>query len=245
MINYHLLLSAVVNGDDDAMDAVMDRGVDPNIQNWSKKTALHMAAQTSQPQMVLRLLSNYNANVTLQDGVGATALHIVVKHSADDIDKTKELEADAEIVEKLMAKGADPKAIDDEGLTVNHMAEKISATKKIQDLLADPPLVEGLSESPPLKWEEPEPPQSQDQLNACLAFKATLVECFYDENKRKDQFVFEKTTSIFELLYGSGPEKIFDRARPPSQRKLQPRCRWIHVPANNVSVLALIQIRSN
>lgn len=110
------------------------------------------------------------------------------------------------------------------------------------DILRDPPLVIGMSES-----DEPfERPSFNKALEDVDGFDATVVD-FYHHNGRVD--FLRRSRNVFSVIYSqqAGVEKIMDEARKLLE-KISPEAaeekkysqedlqfRWIHLPANNVS----------
>ena len=94
-----------------AMQALLDRGVDPNESDDDRWTLLHWAAVISYPPVVKVLLSA-GADPSLVDIIGQTPLHIAVANNQ------------VAVVQALLDAGAAPNARDNDGETPLHRAAR-------------------------------------------------------------------------------------------------------------------------
>lgn len=212
-------LAAAAKQDCDAVSKLLNQGVDPDVpRSLRDQTALHIAVQNGDIQMVRLLLGKGGADIALQDSRNNNAIHFAVE------------KGNVEVARKLLEKNADPKALNKEGRSAIDLAKRRQDRKEIQSLLEHRPLVEGPKGVEEQEWTEPKPPTDEDGIRACRHFRATLAE-FYSTGGREKR-VIEKA-SVFEVLYEKGPESILNDVRD-SKITDRPKCRWIHIPANNV-----------
>ena len=227
------LLSAACKGNSQALRSILDRGVSVNMQDRTGNTALHLAAATGRIEIVKLLLLKYEANVTLQNSKCRSALFLAIDSGKNN----------TELVALLLKKGAKVKDRDKDGLSPFMLSNQPRASMEIKRLLKNPPFVDGPEDVLNTKtWREPTGPKSATAQDACKSFRAVVAEFFQFGTKEK--FVLEDP-SIYKLLYKSSPENILAKARTrandaesmsPEQMNKALRCRWYHIPANNVGI---------
>jgi hypothetical protein len=211
------LLAAVCAGDQKAVKVYLEKSRKPNLQNLSGQSALHLAVQHHQTNIIRLLVRAYEADASLCDIDGRTPLHLAIIHCADRHD----------IITTLVQGGADPNLKDKDGRSPRDLARSHDVDTALLNHL-----VEGPSEDAFLKGvRDPMPPQLTFAADACREFHATLADFFLIDQKEK--FFYEQPT-VHELLYETGPEDIMGAVRNPPVEEA-PGCRWIHLPANNVS----------
>lgn len=84
------------------------------------------------------------------------------------------------------------------------------------------------------------PPQDSDQYVACHKAEATLVQLYIQDSTGDKTEKFEmQHPDVYKVLYNPQHQAhiIFDRNRI---RSLTSTCRWIHLPATNVSACASV-----
>jgi hypothetical protein len=87
----------------DGVKLLLDAGIDPNIQNRHKYTALHIAAHEGLEEAVNRLTTNKKTNLNIPDNTGMNPLSIAMSRSA----MPQSPENFIRIVENLIKNGAD------------------------------------------------------------------------------------------------------------------------------------------
>ena len=228
------LLSAACKGDIQALRSILDRGASVNLQDRSGNTALHLASITGQTEIVNLLLLEYEANVAVQNSNSRSALFLAVDSGNDN----------AEIVALLLKKGASAKDEDKFGISPLMLSGKPRVSMGIRRLLKSPPFFDGpdrdVKTKPSRKhWRKPTAPKSAVAQDACKSFRAVVAEFF--QFGTKERFVL-KEPSIYRLLYKRSPEAILEKAwtRASNAESIREgraevsRCRWYHIPANNV-----------
>ena len=75
---------AVLNGDTEVVQMLLDKGANIDATNIHGKTPLHNAAQSAKPAIVGVLL-NHGANVDAANKRGVTPLHLAVKNNSKEI----------------------------------------------------------------------------------------------------------------------------------------------------------------
>ncbi|HEY5921505.1 MAG TPA: ankyrin repeat domain-containing protein [Kofleriaceae bacterium] len=111
------LHSAADAGTVEVVKFLLERGAEVDARIWTEATAL-MAARTPE---VTALLLAHGADPRLRDRSKKTALHEAVERQTALFRRDDDL-AQAATIDALLAKGADPSAADDEGITPLHIA---------------------------------------------------------------------------------------------------------------------------
>jgi hypothetical protein len=218
--SYSLLVSAA-NDDIETLKSLLASGVNANLQNAAGQSALHLAVRKNHKQAVRLLVLKYGADVALQDHNGDSALHLAVRNGS----------ANVNIVEMLLQRGADVNLRNRTGMSVLELASHCNVQEPIMHILQHRPLIKGPLEDAVEHGRGPVPPHLSSAIRACHDFRATLAE-FYLIG-RQEQFVCERP-SVYELLYENGPEAILEAVRS-TKVSANPRCKWYHLPANNVT----------
>jgi ankyrin repeat protein len=150
---------------------------------------------------------------------------------------------DAEVVKLLLQHGADPAIRGKDGRTAQQVADE-QHLEGLATLLRTGPVLEGPAitsnkgkprEVPPVTPIPHAPPRSNPaKIAACQAFEATIIEFYTEEREQR----YQQSATMYDLLYGKGPEEILRERRDQSLQARQANFTWYHLPANNVSVLA-------
>lgn len=121
------LIWAAVQGDMEAVDALLGAGANPNIQNKWDMSALMYAAEGNHADVIRSLLET-GADINAKNGEGSTALMIAAIHGCK------------EAMEALMEAGADVKAENNDGKRAidyargNEAFNGSAALKKLEEL---------------------------------------------------------------------------------------------------------------
>lgn len=102
-----------------------DKRVDPNIQNYSGETLLHVAARRAPNVTMVKLLVEHGAAVNATDAAGATPLHALCGGCED-----------AAVFETLLQYGAQAAAGDEDGDTPLHWAVRERNSAAVSALLS-------------------------------------------------------------------------------------------------------------
>ena len=130
-----LFFNAVFNGNLEKITELLKDGIDPNIQDDNGFTALILAASQSNFSVVNSLLDNWHVNPNIQNSEGFTALIVALARDISEIKnekiKDREEEKIQDVILKLLACGADPYIISNNGTTALNAA----ASKKHANLI--------------------------------------------------------------------------------------------------------------
>lgn len=226
------LFDAAAKDDRDSADTLLNEEFETDIEDEFGRTALHVAVLNGSHRTARLLLGKGRANIAYRDSKGRTALHHAVIKATDN-PQTKVAE---DVIRLLLEKGAEVEALDNDSKS----AWDHTTNVWVLNLRKHRALIRGPSKPAPPRLEEPKPPRSRDEKTACENFVATIAEFYYIGEE--EQRIIERP-SIHELLYtkGKGPEAILEDARDPKVKE-KPKCRWYHIPANNVR-LTLLEIQ--
>ena len=216
---YPVLWSAS-EGDQTYLKTLLKSGRSPDVRNSSAQSALHVAVRKEEMQVIRILIEGWNADVNVGDCDGQTPLHLAMMHWPENRD----------LIELLFQKGADVNAKNKSHESALELAKKSGVDPSI---LEGRHLFQGPSEDTIDEGiRTPERPQSEDAKRACRNFRATLAEFHIVD--RKEQFIRAQPT-VDEVLYRHGPEEILSAIRRPCMTDTTSRCKWFHLPANNVA----------
>lgn len=235
-VECYQLLSVACKGDIQGLRSIIDLGVGVNLQDRIGNAALHLAAINNRVDTVKVLLNDFGANIALKNLKGRNALSLAVDNGNSTI----------ETVTLLLENGARLSYEDKSPDPPLSISRDPGVSEEIKTLLKNPPLVQGPRDSLAKESRrKPVAPVSDTAQKACKSFKAVVAEFFqFGEEDKSENFVLEEP-SIYQLLYSSSPEEILEDARKHSsnerkmdqeQMKEHLRCRWYHIPANNVGV---------
>lgn len=206
-------------------------------------TALHRAVMSNNEPAVQRLGSAFQNTVDVADKDGRIPLHIAVMKASRTGQQKSTWEA---ITQKLVSTltprqtaGANPK--DHRGFTPWDSAERVLGQHrmwlkklKIHDLRT------GATAAQHERLEAlVAPPQDSDQYVACRKAETTLVQFYIQDSTGDKTEKFEmQHPDVHKVLYNPQHQAhiIFDRNRI---RSLTSTCRWIHLPATNVSAFSV------
>lgn len=102
-------------------------------------------------------------------------------------------------------------------------------------LITSPKLAQSPPPVPEFAAPFPPPDQQQARMATCRGLQATIMDFFVGASEQRIQV----STSVYDLIYGSGPHAIMDAARGYHLTDMEPSFRWYHLPANNVCSLLL------
>lgn len=114
MFKWEALHYAVYSGNIDIVSLLLDRGADVSVPDGENNTALHWAA-SQRWFAIFKLLLERGAPVDAQDSRGSTALHTAVLYGSPAPDELM-----GDMIEALLAAGADPSIPDIHGYTPLH-----------------------------------------------------------------------------------------------------------------------------
>ncbi|QSS48970.1 serine/threonine-protein kinase ripk4 [Histoplasma capsulatum var. duboisii H88] len=190
-------------------------------------TAFHQALLNGHAGVAMALLEK-KANIDALTPGGHTPLFSAVMHD------------DLEITEFLLDNGANKYLRDDNGETVDKLATSDHMLELLRSdrVLHGPPIERG-REKPEIHYTVPSlPTEETDKFNSCQGFQGTIIDFFLEGTEKR----IEKTASVYDMLYGKGPEAIMNSAKKSKMDK-QASFRWYHLPANNIEWVEILVSR--
>ncbi|EPE36603.1 Ankyrin repeat-containing protein [Glarea lozoyensis ATCC 20868] len=190
--------------------------------NQETRTTAFYQAVDADNWRVAKILLERGADVDAKNSDGQTALYSAVQRG------------NIRLTKLLLKHGADSKIKLEDGSTLKDFA---SDKPQILSLLDTDYVLQGPSMNTPQAPSQRRfthvpalPPDQHDKLQACFGFKATIVDFYLGDRERRIQ----KSPSMYEVLYGDGPEAIMTKARGNKMKGENPKFRWYHLPANNI-----------
>ncbi|CAI4219811.1 unnamed protein product [Parascedosporium putredinis] len=217
------------------------------------RTLLHIAVENNKP-FIIPLLLDHGANIEGHDGDGRTVLHRAAMQGTVNVTRI------------LLERGANVEAVSKKarnryGLRTTALYEAvrrsdITLTQLLLDNGADADATPGATDQQqpriplPLRgggrlpgilgeWANapralPPPRDDPFKMAACQIFDVTMMEfhLYGHENEKR----YSKSASIYELLYGIGPQATRESERPKELMGRRPDFTWYHIPANNEEV---------
>jgi len=259
---YHLMLKAVTDSRLRRLQSDLMKGdvpVNLTTSDERGRTLLHLAATAGNPTGVNLLLGS-KANTQAQDPSGRTPLHHAIRMFCECADQAagsgNETKQDhfKDVIKQLLnhtRKTELYNSRDQWGLTpidLIHDSQEPCACSPppcrhaaIRELLeSHQPIIrkraEEQAEDP---WRGWSPPDDGPARKACIQARATLAE-FYESTEDAagaGQVLADfESPSILDLIYqkDQGPVKILSKLKERHVGDIC--CRWIHIPANNVSI---------
>ena len=251
---------AVLNNHEQLVRLLVENGAEVEASTNDERKPLYIAAESGNLRLVETLLffgakvesfnihtqttafyqavdNNHNevANALLDEGAdidarlpdGRTALcNAVIKGSVRQ-------------VEFLLKHGANKKLLEEEGILEGLVngdeldGEVLKILEKAQ-LVQGPSIVALKKPSESRFTHVPSLPATEgqaDRLSASRGFEATIVDFFVGDREERVQV----STPVFDILYGIGPKATMGLAKDPKIAETNPKFRWYHLPANNVS----------
>jgi hypothetical protein len=250
---------AVLNSHKSMIGLLIEKGADIEASDKDGSKLLYIAAKSGNLSLVEALLS-FNAQVeSFNVKTQTTAFYQAIENDYETVAKSL-LEHGADIdakvpngrtalcsavvlgkldlVEFLLRHGANKKLLEEEGI-LERLASEDDIDQELLKILQKAQLVQGPFINSSKKALEsrftyvPSLPATEDQvdrINVCRGFEATVVDFFVGDCEERVQVL----ASVFDILYGIGPEAIIGMAKDPKILRTKPDFRWYHLPANNV-----------
>jgi hypothetical protein len=191
------------------------------------------------------LVRGGEANVGHRDLKGQTPLHVAIQKAAESNPTKKDAQKPFRvIIERLIEKAQDIFLTDKRMRNPWYYANELKWIKELKDnrdMHLGPTTSTGLH-----SLETVTRPINEAQLKACENIRADLVE-FYTvtkEQKTEERQNAERSY-VIDMIYNTCPREILELARPRLKDKEIRQCRWLHLPANNVSYLPLKRVLSS
>jgi ankyrin repeat protein len=232
---YTALHLAVLNGQEEATPVQEDNAAiaESSLQHGTPVDSLSPQNPTTEQHQahvrrhiaVARVLIDYGANIDATDPDGKTPLFHAVASG------------NIEMTNFLLQRGANKKIRLGDGSTVEDFAK---GKEGVLQLLQGETLLQGPRVGSPKADREVRftfarslPPPSEDDLDkrtACQGFEVSMIDFFINDDEQRN----EMSASVYDILYGEGPEGILKPFRDKWMNGRQPNFTWYHLPANNV-----------
>ena len=201
------------------------------------QAALHVAAAAPNPIGVAILANSSDAGVSARDARGQTPLHKAIGRAvevrpADEASRGPFRDT----IQRILRRTLKVDELDNDKRSAWDYAAGpqfawIRALKAHRDMIQGPSITATAAGLETLR-----PPAEGPQLDATVAFEAVVAEFFLEKREaERQEFINYETPTVYDLVYAprTGPERILGLSRPRGF-KGRSRCRWIHLPANNV-----------
>ncbi|KAL2063543.1 hypothetical protein VTL71DRAFT_5348 [Oculimacula yallundae] len=191
----------------------------------TQTTAFYQAIEEDHKD-IAKVLLDHGANIDFRLPTGRTALLSAV------------IRRDLGLVEFLLRHGANKRLLNDDGI-LEELAKGDELDQKTLNMLQTAQLVQGPSINAPGTAPEsrfthvpslPATENEENRLRACHVFEANIVDFFIGEREERVQV----SASVFDILYGIGPEATMGKAKGSKIGATRPNFRWYHLPANNM-----------
>jgi hypothetical protein len=226
--------------------------VQVDVEDEHGRSALHHAASSPNGAAVTVLIKKGDAKVLRKDNAGQTPLHAVIRRAVElkptDEEGQKPFK---DVIIRLMESSPDINQADNDNKVAWDYAKKITWIEELRnnrDMFSGPSTSDEAEPVEPLNV----PAKDTPQRKACQNILGVLTEFYLiTKGQRTQEKLNYERPNIFDMIYEEGPTKILDRSRPRLTMEIL-QCRWMHLPANNVSYnfaqssrLLLILYRSN
>jgi pimeloyl-ACP methyl ester carboxylesterase len=219
-----MLTQATINGDETYSRRIIQNHGAAFPTNEALNDALKAAViggEVNILQMMLNVNIRVNAPLTKEHD---TALILAVKSESPN---------KAAIVRKLLQKGADVAVENEDEKTAFQYAEELH-DQELESLLKNRPLIVG----PPRKRQSYDwihnPQLHFNDWGSSEGFFAKVADVY---DVHGEERIFLRTPSVHDLIYRHGPRHLMNRERSKETEQGVKKFRWLHLPANNVSVL--------
>jgi hypothetical protein len=220
------------------LEAMIDWGHDLGLTDHHQRCCLHRAAEYVNDGAMYRLINARPDLASDRDQDGCTPLHTIVKTAVNkDLDEDDKIPVQG-IIEKLRIVLLENQQNDDElkdkaGKVPGDYAEGDSY-QWIRNRCEYRVLLHGTRAAKPESIKDPMPPLSEPAKEACKKLKATLAQ-FYIAKDLSSDYLDPQRPHVHTALYNEayGIDELF-RRNLRHDEEMQPTCRWIHLPANNV-----------
>ncbi|KAH8774562.1 ankyrin repeat-containing domain protein [Diaporthe sp. PMI_573] len=173
-----------------------------SFNDYDQSTALTRACE-ERHDAVVRLLIEHGVDIESKSRDGRTPLLIAVSSKNRDL------------VQYLLRHGADKTVTSEDGTSVEHLAEGDEDLIKLlrENYLVQGPEIGVKRSDPESRFRHVRAPEmpTDDKLAACEAIQAQVVQFFIGRREQRSQPV---QVSVFELIYGKGPNALF--SPPPT-----------------------------
>lgn len=228
-----IIAQAITKGDDEQVNALID--LHPTSIATNDKIGDALAAAVTKGRLnALRMLVAHGVNVNaFLNHDKDTALHLAVRSRNEDRE---------EVVRFLLEKGSDVAMKNTSGKTALDLAKEMHLPA-IRQLLEDRPLITGplLRRTSPEQRHLLDPKLTLNDFGASLRVHARVADIYEIEGREK---AFLRTPNVNALIYTQGPRHLMNRALSRWSGPGPRRFRWLHLPANNLTWLKHLILRT-
>jgi hypothetical protein len=226
---------------------LIDWGYDLDVKDHERRCPLHRAADSANDAAVIRLVSARPDLVAEVDQYGLTPLHMAVSKTVSENPENDDRAPFRMMIEKIFYSldknkhESDP--MDKQGDTPWVYPRK-DKHEWILELKDAPRMFNGARATQAETLNEIVKPINHIEADACMKLDATLAQFYIATDGSTDYLDIQRPWvhgAIYDKCYGV--DRLFDRNRRLDEDK-RATCRWIHLPANNVSRPRLSQMGS-
>jgi hypothetical protein len=217
---------------------LIDRGYNLDVKDHEQRWPLHRAADCGNDAAVIRLVSARPDLVAKKDKYGFTPLHMAISKTISENPENDRRAPFRMMIEKLVSAldenkhESDIKA-DDRKTPWDYIRK--DKHEWILELKDAPRMFNGARATQVETLDEIVKDIGDIEADACMKLDATLAQ-FYIANDGSTDYLDIQRPWVHGAIYDKryGVEKLFDRNLRLDEDK-RATCRWIHLPANNVS----------
>lgn len=258
-IVHHIKHSLVLKASDhkdfkETLQKCINSNYDLHVWDHNHRYPIHRAAHKANGPALISIMKTNPSTLLLKDNDGSTPLHLLIQ-TAINTRQDEEISALKMTIHNLLSLWAEAMPEHDTDTLLDLARRSPWDYVPTRDGDCDPShcwireLKEaaypvGSAKASSSEIIDREVKLSNAEKEACRKTKASLIQFYVEEQGGKQDFWARYRPDVFRVLYDpdDGIDKLFDRKLGAEhETRMSATCRWIHLPANNVSIHPLIR----